>query len=58
MIFDKRNEKAAAVKQGGGVGIILVDSLAKDIGFQFEIPGTVISIEEAEKLQAYIISEQ
>ncbi|KAH6793622.1 hypothetical protein C2S52_004099 [Perilla frutescens var. hirtella] len=58
IIFDQRNEKAAAVKQGGGVGIILVDPLATDIGFQFEIPGTIISIEEAQKLQAYMVSQQ
>lgn len=58
IIFDQRNEKATAVKQGGGVGIILVDPLATDIGFQFEIPGTLISFEEAEKLKAYMVSQQ
>ncbi|KAL1557626.1 hypothetical protein AAHA92_08181 [Salvia divinorum] len=57
-ILDSRNEKAATVKQAGGMGIILVDPLAKDIAFQFEIPGTVISIEEAGKLQAYMVSNQ
>ncbi|XP_057806178.1 subtilisin-like serine-protease S isoform X2 [Salvia miltiorrhiza] len=58
IILDHRNEKAAAVKQAGGVGIILVDPLAKDIGFQFEIPGALISIQEAEKLQAHMVSQQ
>lgn len=57
-ILDNRKEKAIAIQQGGGVGIILVDPLATDIGFQFVLPGTLISIEEAEKLQAYIGSQQ
>lgn len=57
-IFDDRNEKATAIGEGGGVGLILVDPLATDIAFQFSIPGTLISIQEAEKLQAYMASEQ
>lgn len=57
-IRDQRNEKAATVKQAGGMGIILVDPLAKDIGFQFEIPGALISIQEAQKLQAHMASQQ
>ena len=57
-ILDSRNEKGATVKQAGGMGIILVDPLAEDITFQFEIPGTVISIQEAGKLQAYMVSNK
>lgn len=58
IILDPRNEKARTVKQAGGAGIILVDPLATDIAFQFEIPGTLISIQEAEKLQAYMVSQK
>lgn len=57
-IFDDRNEKATSVGQAGGVGLILVDPLATDIGFQFSIPGTIISIDEAKRLQVYMASQQ
>ncbi|KAI3450700.1 hypothetical protein Pfo_007365 [Paulownia fortunei] len=57
-ILDNRREKATSIQQGGGVGIILVDPLATDIGVQFVLPGTLIGLEEAEKLQAYMASQQ
>ncbi|KAK7845656.1 cucumisin [Quercus suber] len=42
----------------GVVGLILIDSSIKDVSFQFVIPGTLIGQEEAEELQAYMISEK
>ncbi|PIN25415.1 Cucumisin [Handroanthus impetiginosus] len=57
-IRDDRRAKAITVKQGGGVGFIFVDPLARDIGAQFELPLALISLEEAEKLQAYMASEK
>ncbi|EXB38468.1 Subtilisin-like protease [Morus notabilis] len=53
-ISDNRTEKSVIVRQGGGVGMILVDPLLKDVGFQFVIPSTIIGQEEAEELQKYI----
>ncbi|KAL0369538.1 UNVERIFIED_CONTAM: protein SUPPRESSOR OF K(+) TRANSPORT GROWTH DEFECT 1 [Sesamum angustifolium] len=57
-ILDNRKEKATSVKQGGGVGIILVDPLATDIAIQFVLPGALIGFEEAEELQAYMASQK
>lgn len=53
-ITDDRRDKSIFVQQGGGVGMILVDPLLKDVGFQFVIPATLIGQEEAEELQEYI----
>ena len=53
-ISDDRREKAVIVRQGGGVGMILVDPLINNVGFQFVIPGTLIGQEEAKELQMYI----
>lgn len=53
-ISDNRTEKSIFVQQGGGVGMILVDPLLKDVGFQFVIPATLIGQEAAEELQEYI----
>ncbi|KAL0390003.1 UNVERIFIED_CONTAM: Subtilisin-like protease SBT3.9 [Sesamum calycinum] len=57
-ILDNRKEKAISVKQGGGVGIILVDPLATDIAIQFVLPGALIGFEEAKELQAYMASQK
>ncbi|XP_011088876.2 subtilisin-like protease SBT5.3 [Sesamum indicum] len=57
-ILDNRKEKATSIKQGGGVGIILVDPLATDVAIQFVLPGALISLEEAEELQAYMASQK
>lgn len=50
---DNRREKCIFVRESGGVGMILIDPNAKDIGFQFVIPATLIGQEEAQELQAY-----
>ncbi|XP_051134598.1 subtilisin-like serine-protease S [Andrographis paniculata] len=55
-IFDDRTSKSVAIKEGGGVGIILIDPLAPDIGFQFVLPGTLIGLQEAEQLERYMAS--
>ncbi|XP_031286037.1 subtilisin-like protease SBT5.3 [Pistacia vera] len=57
-VTDDRREKAIFVRQGGGVGMILIDPFAKDVGFQFVIPGTLIGQEEAHELQAYMTMEK
>ncbi|GFZ17790.1 subtilisin-like serine endopeptidase family protein [Actinidia rufa] len=57
-IADDRREKAIFIRQGGGVGIILIDLVFKDVGFQFVIPGTLIGQEEAKELQAYMAMEK
>lgn len=51
---DNRMEKSIVVRQGGGVGMILVDPFLKDVGFQFVIPATLIGQEAAAELQAYM----
>ncbi|OWM68994.1 hypothetical protein CDL15_Pgr025181 [Punica granatum] len=51
-LTDNREEKANTVKVAGGIGIVLVDPLAKDVGFQFAIPGSVITPLGAAELQA------
>lgn len=56
--LDNRGEKNIFLRQAGAVGMILVDPLRKDDGFQFVIPGTLIGQEEAEELQAYMITEE
>lgn len=57
-VFDSRRAKGSVVKQGGGVGLILIDPFANDVGFEFEIPGVVISQEEAKELQSYMTKEK
>ncbi|TYI10058.1 hypothetical protein ES332_A09G115100v1 [Gossypium tomentosum] len=57
-LTDNRREKSIFIRQGGGVGMILIDPLAKDIGFQFVLPGTVIGQEEAALLQKYMETEK
>ncbi|GKU93863.1 hypothetical protein SLEP1_g7422 [Rubroshorea leprosula] len=57
-LTDNRREKGIFVRQGGGVGIILIDPMAKDIGFQFVIPGTLIGQKEATEIQAYMATEK
>lgn len=55
---DDRREKAKIIKHGGGVGMILIDHNAKDIGYQFVIPSTLIGQDAVEELQAYIKTEK
>ncbi|KAF4379825.1 hypothetical protein F8388_023842 [Cannabis sativa] len=46
-VTDSRREKGLFVQQGGGVGMILIDPVLKDVGFQFVIPATLIAPEVA-----------
>ncbi|KAG4988880.1 hypothetical protein JHK82_031214 [Glycine max] len=55
---DDRRAKAIAIRQGGGVGMILIDHNAKDIGFQFVIPSTLIGQDAVQELQAYIKTDK
>ncbi|KAL5765516.1 hypothetical protein ACOSP7_016133 [Xanthoceras sorbifolium] len=57
-ISDNRREKGIFIRQGGGVGMILIDPLVKEVGFQFVIPATLIGQEEAQELQAYMLTEK
>jgi len=50
--------KAIEIRQGGGVGMILIDHNAKDVGFQFVIPSTLIGQDAVEELQAYIKTDK
>ncbi|CAK9179106.1 unnamed protein product [Ilex paraguariensis] len=50
LLTDKCAEKAIFVKQGGGVGMILIDLVAKDVIFQFVSHGSVIYPEAAGEL--------
>jgi len=54
VLIDDPRKKAVAVQLGGGVGMILVDPIVKEIGFQAVIPSTLIGQEEAQQLQAYM----
>ncbi|XP_062083097.1 subtilisin-like serine-protease S [Humulus lupulus] len=53
-VSDIRREKGMFVQQGGGVGMILIDPVLTNVGFQFIIPGTLIGQEAAAELQEYI----
>ncbi|XP_028772578.1 subtilisin-like protease SBT5.3 [Neltuma alba] len=55
---DDRRAKAITIKQGGGVGMILIDHNAKDLGFQFVIPSTIIGQGAVEELQAYMKTDR
>ncbi|XVF05194.1 hypothetical protein REPUB_Repub05bG0150800 [Reevesia pubescens] len=57
-ITDIRREKSIVIRQGGGVGMILIDPSAKDVGFQFVLPGTLIGQEEAILLQQYMATDK
>ncbi|KAF9595057.1 hypothetical protein IFM89_036516 [Coptis chinensis] len=57
-VLDNRQDKSIVVKQGGGVGMILIDPIAKDVGFQFVIPATLIGQKEALELQAYLTTDK
>ncbi|XP_058087484.1 subtilisin-like serine-protease S [Magnolia sinica] len=57
-VTDNRTDKSVVVNDGGGVGMILIDPIAKDVGFQFVIPAALIGLEEAQELQAYLATEK
>ncbi|WCJ41803.1 Subtilisin-like serine-protease S [Euphorbia peplus] len=58
ILLDNRTEKVVSIQQGGGVGMILIDPLVKEIGFQAAIPCTLIGQEEAQQLQAYMKTDK
>ncbi|KAF3439407.1 hypothetical protein FNV43_RR17685 [Rhamnella rubrinervis] len=53
---ENARDKRIVVRQGGGVGMILVDPFAKEVGFQFVISGILIGQQAAEELQDYMRS--
>ncbi|RZC82208.1 hypothetical protein C5167_044998 [Papaver somniferum] len=55
---DNRREKGIAVRDGGGVGMILIDPLLIDVGFQFVIPAALFGQNEALVLQEYLSTEK
>ncbi|KAK4255226.1 hypothetical protein QN277_008249 [Acacia crassicarpa] len=57
-VADDRPAKATVIKQGGGVGMILIDHNAKDVGFQFVIPSTIIGEGAVQELQAYMDTDK
>lgn len=58
VINESRSAKGQFVKQGGGVGMILIDQFSKGVGFQFPIPAALMVLEEAKKLQSYMATEK
>ena len=58
VINESRDAKGEFVRQGGGVGMILIDQFAKGVGFQFTIPGALLVPEESKELQAYMATEK
>ncbi|KAF6165987.1 hypothetical protein GIB67_012884 [Kingdonia uniflora] len=57
-VIDDRRSKSIVVREGGGVGMILIDPIAREVGFQFVIPATLIGQNEAKELQAYLTTEK
>ena len=57
-LIDDPRKKAVAAKLGGGVAMILIDPIVKEIGFQFVVPSTLIGQEEAQQLQAYMQAQK
>ena len=55
---DNRTLKSVVVREAGGVGIVVIDPIAKDVAFQFVIPRTKIGLEGGQCLMAYMLSEK
>ncbi|MED6186251.1 hypothetical protein PIB30_065064 [Stylosanthes scabra] len=55
---ENRRLKSEVIKEGGGVGMILIDHNARDVGFQFVIPTTLIGQDAVDDLQSYINTER
>lgn len=52
---DAKLSKANVVRENGGVGVIIVDPYqSNEMNFDFMIPTTVIGMEDARKLDAYM----
>lgn len=56
--MDDRMEKATAIKESGGVGMILIDPLGKYILYQLPIPSVLIGEAEAQELQLYMNTQK
>ncbi|KAL4374932.1 hypothetical protein AHAS_Ahas05G0231200 [Arachis hypogaea] len=57
-VTENRRLKAMVIKEGGGVGMILIDHNTRDVGFEFVIPATLIGQDALEDLQSYINTER
>ncbi|MFS7908032.1 putative tripeptidyl-peptidase II [Helianthus anomalus] len=57
-LSDDRFEKVAAIEEGGGVGMILIDPVAKYALGQSVIQSVLIGEAEAEELQTYMKTEK
>ncbi|KAJ6717042.1 AAA-TYPE ATPASE FAMILY PROTEIN [Salix koriyanagi] len=57
-LIDDPRKKAVAAQLGGGVAMILIDPIVKEICFQFVVPSTLIGQEEAQQLQAYMQAQK
>ncbi|KAI7752947.1 hypothetical protein M8C21_023259 [Ambrosia artemisiifolia] len=55
---DDRKEKAIAIKEAGGVGMILIDPLAPYVLFQTVVQSVLIGKAEAAVLQSYMDTEK
>ncbi|KAI3923725.1 hypothetical protein MKW98_011355 [Papaver atlanticum] len=56
---DIRSDKGIVVRDGGGVGMILIDpTIGNDFGFQYVIPTTLLDPKEAELLREYLTTEK
>ncbi|KAJ6692975.1 AAA-TYPE ATPASE FAMILY PROTEIN [Salix purpurea] len=57
-LIDDPRKKAVAARLGGGVAMILIDPIVKEICFQFVVPSTLIGQEEAQQLQAFMQAQK
>ncbi|KAM0053057.1 putative tripeptidyl-peptidase II [Helianthus debilis subsp. tardiflorus] len=57
-LSDDRFEKVTAIEEGGGVGMILIDPVAKYVLGQSVIQSVLIGEAEAEELQTYMKTEK
>ncbi|KAF8397846.1 hypothetical protein HHK36_016771 [Tetracentron sinense] len=55
---DDKVEKGLVVRERGGVGMIVIDPDSKELMSYFAIPTSLIGLEQAQELQAYLATEQ
>ncbi|CAL5426331.1 unnamed protein product [Camellia sinensis] len=55
---DNGRAKAVLIKQGGGVGMNLINPPVNHVNFQYVIPATANGREETQQLQAYMTTEK